>query len=192
MITIEEHQKRLEAVRKHEFGARVNDLNALREFFGKQVEEIVLASRAKKIETDWHMIGKEHGRNDIQGMKETLWTWVLEEGIEYEVEDQEGEGTTVMVGSVTLPSPGFVEVRADDGGTPGRRLGLSDLLPTGTVTGLEIELDDALAADAVLWVRVRIDLDGDEDLGTEDPVALDDDGRRVLSSLSYTFTEEGE
>jgi hypothetical protein len=119
-------------------------------------------------------------------------TVVLTAPAAVEVEDQEGEGTTVAVGSVTLPSPGFVEVRADDGGTPGRRLGQTDLLPTGTTTGLEIELADALAADAVLWVRVRIDLDGDEDLGTEDPVALDAVGRRVLASLAYTFLEEGE
>jgi hypothetical protein len=109
-----------------------------------------------------------------------------------EVEDQEGDGTTVVVASATLPSPGFIEVRADDGGTPGRRLARSDVLPTGTTSDLEIELAEPLAADAVLWIRVRIDLDGDEDLGTGDPVALDVAGRRVLASLAYTFVEEGD
>ena len=96
MITKEEHLKRLEAVRKYEFGTRVNDLNALRDVFGEQVEEIVLESRAKKIEADWRKIAEEHGRNDIQGIKETLWTWVLDEGIEYEVTDTE-EGTQFRV-----------------------------------------------------------------------------------------------
>jgi predicted ArsR family transcriptional regulator len=96
VITKEEHQKRIESIRKYEFGTRVNDLNALREVFGKQVEEIVLESRAKKIEADWRKIAEEHGRNDIQGMKETLWKWVLDEGIEYEVTDTE-EGTQFRV-----------------------------------------------------------------------------------------------
>jgi len=107
-----------------------------------------------------------------------------------EVEDQEGDGTTVLVASVTLPSPGFLEVRADEGGSPGPRLARSDLLPAGTTTDVEVELADPLAADAVLWIRVRIDLDGDGDIGTDDPVALDAAGRRVLASLEYTFVEE--
>jgi len=107
-----------------------------------------------------------------------------------EVEDQEGDGTTVLVASVTLPSPGFLEVRADDAGSPGPRLARSDLLPTGTTTDVEIELTEPLAADALLWVRVRIDVDGDGDIGTDDSVALDTAGRRVLASFDYTFVED--
>lgn len=117
-------------------------------------------------------------------------TVVLVAPVALEVEDQEGDGTMLVVASVTLPSPGFIEVRADDGGTPGERLGRSDLLPAGTTTGLEIDLADTLAADAVLWVRVRIDLDGGEELDADDPVGLDAAGRRVAASLAYTFVEE--
>ena len=106
------------------------------------------------------------------------------------VEDQEGDGTAVVVASVSLPSPGFLEVRADLGGSPGRRLASSELLPAGTASAVAIELRDALAADAVLWVRVRIDLDGDGAIGEGDPDALDEAGRTVQASLAYTVAEE--
>jgi predicted ArsR family transcriptional regulator len=96
MITDEEHRKRVEATIKAEFAARVDDLNGLREVFGKRVEEIVKANRAKKIEREWRQIAEAHGRNDIQGMKDTLWKRVLEEGIEYDVSDTE-EGTQFKV-----------------------------------------------------------------------------------------------
>jgi hypothetical protein len=106
------------------------------------------------------------------------------------VEDQEGDGTVVVVASVSLPSPGFLEVRADSGGSPGRRLAWSELLPSGTASAVAIELRGALAADAVLWVRVRIDLDGDGAIGEGDPNALDEAGRTVEASLAYTVAEE--
>lgn len=108
-----------------------------------------------------------------------------------EVEDQEGDGTTVAVASVTLPSPGFLEVRIDEAGTPGRRLALSTLLPTGTTTAVDLELREALTGDAPLLVRVRIDLDGDGAVGEDDPIALTAAGRRAQASLAYTFVEEG-
>ncbi len=107
-----------------------------------------------------------------------------------EVEDQEGDGTAVVIASATLPSPGFLEVRADEGGSPGWRLAVSELLPTGTATDVELELREALAADAVLWVRVRIDLDGDGAVGEDDPIALTAAGRRAQASLAFTFVEE--
>jgi predicted ArsR family transcriptional regulator len=96
MTTKDEHRKQLEAVIKAEFAARADDLNALREIFGERVEEIVKENRAKKIEAEWRKIAEAHGRNDIQGMKDTLWKWVLDEGIEYEVTDSE-EGTQFRV-----------------------------------------------------------------------------------------------
>jgi hypothetical protein len=119
-------------------------------------------------------------------------TVVLVSPAALEVGDQEGDGTTVVVASAALPSPGFLEVRVDQGGSPGRRLGVSGLLPTGTAAGVSIELDEPLTADAVLWIRVRIDLDGNERIGEDDPVALDANGRRVVAPLAYTFVEEGD
>ncbi|MGD8456547.1 MAG: L-2-amino-thiazoline-4-carboxylic acid hydrolase [Anaerolineales bacterium] len=96
MISKEEHMEALQQARKGGFRARVNDLNALRDVFGEQVEEIVKVNRAKKLEADWQKIAQDHGRNDIQGIKDTLWKWVLDEGIEYEVADTQ-EGTQFKV-----------------------------------------------------------------------------------------------
>jgi hypothetical protein len=107
-----------------------------------------------------------------------------------EVEDQEGDGTVVTVASITLPSPGFVELRVDQAGSPGRVLQVSDLLPAGTSTGVDFEFETALEADAVFWVRVRIDFDGDGELDEEDPIALTDDGRRAQESFQFTFVAE--
>jgi len=109
-----------------------------------------------------------------------------------EVVDQEGEGTVVTVATVTLPAAGFLEVRADEDGEPGRLLGRSDLLPRGTATDVEITLDAALEADAGLWVRVRIDFDGDGTLSQGDPFALTESGDRAERSLDYTLPEEEE
>ena len=96
MVSKEEHLKAIDHIRKIELAARVEDLNALREVFGNRVEEIVKESRSKRIVKEWQKIAEAHGRNDVQGMKETLWQWVLEEGIEYEVEDT-SEGTQYKV-----------------------------------------------------------------------------------------------
>jgi len=94
------------------------------------------------------------------------------------------------VASATLPSAGFLEVRADQGGAPGRLLAVSDLLPAGTASDLALELNEALTGDATLWVRMRIDFDGDGALAEGDPIALTDAGRRAQASLTYTFVEE--
>lgn len=96
MITKDDHRKKVEAVRKARFAERVDDLNGLREVFGQRVEEIVKENRAKKLETDWQKIAEEHGSNDIQGIKDTLWKFVLDVGIEYQVADT-AEGTQFRV-----------------------------------------------------------------------------------------------
>jgi hypothetical protein len=106
-----------------------------------------------------------------------------------EVEDQEGDGTVVTVASVTLPSAGYLELRVDQGGSPGRVLLVSDLLPAGTATGVDFEFATALDADAIFWVRVRIDFDGNGQLDEADPIALTDDGKRAQASFEFTFVE---
>ena len=106
-----------------------------------------------------------------------------------EVEDQEGDGTVVTVASVTLPSAGFLELRVDLDGSPGRVLLVSDLLPVGTTTDVEFEFATALDADATFWVRVRIDFDGNGELDDPDPIALTDEGKRAQASFEFTFVE---
>lgn len=109
-----------------------------------------------------------------------------------EVEDQEGDGTVVTVASVTLPAAGFLELRIDQAGSPGRVLLVSDLLPAGTSTGVDFDFETALDADAVFWVRVRIDFDGNGELDEEDPIGLTDEDRRAQDSFAFTFVEPDE
>ena len=106
-----------------------------------------------------------------------------------EVADQEGDGTVLTVALVKLPSAGFLELRIDQAGSPGRVLMVSDLLPAGTTTGVDFELATALATDATFWVRVRIDFDGGGELDDDDPIALTAEGKRAQASFAFTFVE---
>ncbi len=74
--------------------------------------------------------------------------------------DQEGDGTSVVVGSVDLPAPGFIAVHGDAGGTPGPVIGVSDLLPAGTSTDVVVGFAEPLAATGTVFPMVHIDTDG--------------------------------
>jgi hypothetical protein len=51
------------------FKDRGDDLNALKQVYGNQVVDVVLAERAKKMKKTWQDIARDHGRNDIEGFK---------------------------------------------------------------------------------------------------------------------------
>lgn len=74
--------------------------------------------------------------------------------------DQSGDGTSVSVASVTLPTAGFVVVHADGGGSPGPILGWSDLLPAGESTDVVVELAEPLTADATVFPMAHVDANG--------------------------------
>jgi len=95
-MTHDEHLAHMQRIRTANFRDRVDDLNALKQVFGDQVVEIVMAERAKKTERQWHAIAREHGRTDIHGLKDTLWTWVQEAGFEFTVTET-AEGTQFHV-----------------------------------------------------------------------------------------------
>jgi plastocyanin len=76
-------------------------------------------------------------------------------------EDQASDGTTIVVASVTLPSPGFIAVHGNADGAPGAVIGHSDLLPEGTSTDVEITLDQPLDATDLVFPMAHIDVDGD-------------------------------
>jgi len=107
-------------------------------------------------------------------------------------DDQEGDGTVITVASLTLPSAGWMVLLADDGGSPGERVGLSPRFPAGTSTDYQFVLDEPLAEDAVLWIQVRIDFDDDGRLTEADPQGLDEAGNPIRLSAEYTFVEEDE
>ena len=84
-------------------------------------------------------------------------------------EDQMVEGSVVVVGSVTLPSAGFVVLQSDASGTPGEVLGVSELIGRGTVSGVAVPLFFPLEAGAVLHATLHIDMDGDGQFRYEPP-----------------------
>jgi predicted ArsR family transcriptional regulator len=113
-MTKEECLEKVRAVRTGSFRDRVNDLNALKQVFGEQVVDIVLTERGKKTEQQWQNIARKHGKNDIEGLKKTLWTWVQEAGFEFTVTETD-EGTQFHVTRCPLAEIAR-EVQATDWG----------------------------------------------------------------------------
>lgn len=73
-------------------------------------------------------------------------------------DDQESDGTTIVIASVSLPAPGFVAVHGDAEGSPGPVVGHSDLLPAGESTDVTVTLDEPLTESGTLWPMVHIDV----------------------------------
>ena len=71
--------------------------------------------------------------------------------------DQSGDGSTVVVDTVSAPQGGFVVVTAADGGAP---LG-SVQLQVGTSDDVEVSLDQPLTATTELTATLYADTDGD-------------------------------
>ena len=122
MLTREEHLLEVQKAQRREFEARVDDLRALQQVWGDQVIEIISAARGQKVEAEWRAIAREHGRNDIEGLKETLWKWVAAAGFEYAV-TATPEGTQFCVTKCPLaemaraagvPEWGYICYCADD------------------------------------------------------------------------------
>lgn len=97
------------------------------------------------------------------------------------VEDQESaDGDAVVVGTVGLPSAGFVEIV--DGADV---LATTDLLEAGEFEGLVVELDPALEpGEYDLVARVLVDFDEDGEPSGLDQPGLDD----TLDPIEVSFT----
>lgn len=73
--------------------------------------------------------------------------------------DQDGDGTSVIIGSVDLPSAGFVAIHGDGGGSPGPVIGASDLLPAGTSDEVIVTFAEPLTESGTVFPMVHIDTD---------------------------------
>lgn len=107
-------------------------------------------------------------------------------------EGQEGDGTSITVGSLTLPSAGWLVLLRDEGGAPGERIGLSPRFPAGTSTDYRFVLDEPLTEDAVVWIQVRIDFDEDGQLTEVDPPGLTESGGPVRVPAEFIYVEPDE
>ena len=103
------------------------------------------------------------------------------------VSDQTGDGTTVVVDSVTITgADGFVVVHADGGGSPGAVIGHAPITE-GTSTDVSVTLDQALTADATVWPMLHEDAGepGTYEFPGADGPVMNEDGV-VVAPLSYT------
>jgi hypothetical protein len=78
---------------------------------------------------------------------------------------QTSDGTSIVVASVTLPSPGFIAVHGNADGGPGPVIGHSELLPAGTSTKVVVTLDEPLTATDLVFPMAHIDVDGNGEYG---------------------------
>ncbi|MEF8799472.1 MAG: choice-of-anchor L domain-containing protein [Halolamina sp.] len=76
-------------------------------------------------------------------------------------EDQESDGSSVVVDSATLPSGGYVVIHASDNGSPGAVLGHSSYLSDVTNTDVTVSLDSPISSSQELIAMAHKD-DGDQ------------------------------
>ena len=112
--------------------------------------------------------------------------------------DQSGDGTTVSVASVSLPTDGFVVVHADGGGSPGPILGWSDLLPAGDNTDVVVELQEPLTESAIVYPMAHVGANGNGEYEfmppdvTIDVPATTADGAVAVLRINYDVTAGGD
>jgi predicted lipoprotein with Yx(FWY)xxD motif len=111
--------------------------------------------------------------------------------------DQSGDGTSVSVASVSVPTDGFVVVHADGGGSPGPILGWSDLLPAGDNTDVVVELREPLAESAIVYPMAHVDANGNGEYEfmppdvTIDVPATTADGAVAVLPINYDVATTG-
>lgn len=112
-------------------------------------------------------------------------------------EDQESDGSEIVVASVTLPSPGFIAVHGNDGGAPGPVVGHSDLLPAGTSTDVTVTLDTPLESTDLLFPMAHIDVNENGEYEffppdeTTDGPATTADGEVAVVGAEVSVSEAG-
>lgn len=107
------------------------------------------------------------------------------------VSDQ-APGESVMLGEVTLASPGFVVVHEETNQAPGSIIGNSRYLEVGSHTDVEVSLNRASEDGEGLYAMVHAD-DGDEAFqGDSDNAVMDSDDdivmQRFMISADATST----
>jgi hypothetical protein len=107
--------------------------------------------------------------------------------------DQSGDGTSVTVGSVDLPSPGFIAVHSDAGGSPGPVIGVSALLPAGNSSEVVVALDEPLTGAGTVFPMAHIDTDGNGvyEFGSVDGPGVTAGGDVAVGPVMITIGDAG-
>lgn len=91
----------------------------------------------------------------------TLQSGTNASGVSVTFDNQTSNGTSVTIGSVTLPDGGVVVVQVGDGSGPGAFFGRSPALPPGTSTGVTVPLDVPINGTQTVWAIAE---SGDEEV----------------------------
>lgn len=102
--------------------------------------------------------------------------------------DQQIEGSSVLVESVSLPAPGFVVVRQDANGSPGEVLGISEVLSTGVIARVPVAFFVPLIEETTVHLTIHIDMDRDERFTYEPPDSFIDEIATTASGDPATTT----
>ena len=89
--------------------------------------------------------------------------------------DQRSEGSSVIIESLSLPSPGWVVARADNGGSPGEVVGISELMSKGVIAAVPVPFLVPIAATTTVHLAVHVDVDSDGEFRYEPPDAFIDE-----------------
>ena len=102
--------------------------------------------------------------------------------------NQESDGASVTVSSVTSAGDGWVVIHADDGGKPGAVLGHT-AVPAGTTDNVIVLLDPPLTASGQLWAMLHVDAGtvGTYEFPGADAPAMDN-GNIVVAPFTVTIT----
>lgn len=112
--------------------------------------------------------------------------------------DQRGDGATVTVDAVELPTDGFVVIHADFDGAPGSILGWSDLLPAGESNDVIVTLNESVGASGNVFAMAHVDANGNGEYEfippdvTIDVPALTADGDVAVLAISYDVADGDE
>ena len=103
-------------------------------------------------------------------------------------DNQESDGASVTVSSVTSAGDGWVVIHADDGGKPGAVLGQT-AVGAGTTDNVIVLLDPPLAASGQLWAMLHVDAGtvGTYEFPGADAPAMDN-GNIVMAPFTVTIT----
>lgn len=113
---------------------------------------------------------------------------------------QSGDGRSATIDEVDLPAPGFVLVldpTAEGLGEFGQIIGVSDLLPIGGASDIEVSLDPPLATSGTLFAEPHVDSNQDGTLDW-DPVngrvidlsTMPETGSTVKTFAEFDYTVE--